>query len=126
MVLTHGNAQDTHHITIGHRDRTTTSMVSTHLRRNTHSNKYDGFKAPLVDDNKPYKSKVKQRVIPSAPGSSSAPTQNVILISEEAVPPPSPIPAMQDEGINMCAIPEEELSTDAPLAEDSGPSSTSA
>lgn len=96
---------------------------SANLRRSARANKYDGFRVTQPSDNRPRKSKVKPRVIPSAPGSSSSMAQNVAS-PEDEVPPPTPITDMQVEGIQLCAIPEEELTTEALHAVEAGPSTS--
>lgn len=44
-----------------------TQVDSTQLRRSTHANKYEGFKAPSLAERRVQKSKVKPRLIPAAP-----------------------------------------------------------
>ena len=54
-------------------------------------------------------SKVKPRLVPSIGSSSSAPN------AADDIPPPTPVSTLQDIGINRCAIPEAELTTEALL-----------
>ena len=86
-------------------------LVTTEVRRNTRSTRFDGFRVPQITDVLPTVSKVKPRVIPSAVLSSS----NVIM---DQAPPPTPLHAMQDIGIIRCAVPPQELIEVALLAPD--------
>lgn len=108
----------------GRRGKTAAPIDSANLRRNTRANKYDGFRVTHTSDSRPHKSKVKPRSTPAAPSSSSSASQN-IMQREDGAPPPTPVPDIQAEGIHLCAIPEDELTTEALMAEDT-PSSSSA
>lgn len=81
------------------------------LRRSNRNNKYDGFKVPQPSDAHRTKSKVKPRIIPSAAVGASMPSSGDD--DDAAAPPPTSIPTMQAIGMNLCAIPAEELSTSA-------------
>lgn len=97
-------------------------ITTTKLRRSTRANKYDGFHVPQPSDRRPYRSKVKPRVIPAAKASTT-----VIQGSEEeagVVPPPTPVPVMQAVGVQLCAIPEAELSAKVLNKPPDGPSSS--
>lgn len=107
----------------GRRGKTAAPIDSANLRRSTRANKYDGFKVTQSTDSRPYKSKVKARVIPAAPSSSSAPTQNILNNADE-IPPHTPIKEMQAEGMHLCVIPEEELTFEVLLNGDNGSSSS--
>lgn len=93
------------------------------LCRSNRANKYDGFRVHQSTDSHPYKSKVKARVIPSARKS-----QNTSDNPEgaEEIPPPTTIPVMQAVGVQLYAVPEDELTVDALTKEPEGPSSSSA
>jgi hypothetical protein len=92
------------------------------LRRSTRSNKYDGFHVPQPSDRRPYKSKVKPRVVPAAQYSTAA-TQDTKDDSGD-IPPSTPVPMMQEIGVQLCAIPEAKLSVEALNKPLEGPSSS--
>lgn len=94
---------------------------SIELCRSTRSNKYDGFHVPQPTDRRPYKSKVKPRVIPGAQATSA--TTQVTEDGDTAVPPPTHVPVMQVIGVQLCAVPEVELSDEALNRPLDGPSS---
>lgn len=80
------------------------------LRRSSRSNKYDGFKVHQPTDSRTHKSKVKPRVVPSALKINEA--QGETADSDE-IPPPTTISVMQAVGVQLCAVPEEELTEEA-------------
>lgn len=94
------------------------------VRRSSRANKYDGFKVPPLTDSKMRSSKVKPRVIPNV--ASSVSNSEVSLAQRaDGVPPPMPIPMIQQVGVQKCAIPPEELTAEALLADsEEGPSSS--
>lgn len=102
---------------------------TTTLRRSLRANKYDGFRVQQPTDTRSYKSKVKPRVVPTAQSSSSTHAIAPALIgptTAEAIPPPTPIPVIQAVGVQLCAIPEEELTMETLTApKETGPSSPS-
>ena len=87
------------------------------LRRSTRNNKYDGFRVNLASDTRQTKSRVKPRVIPSAlEATEDTPVDSTAAaapgVDDDApIPPPTPIPTMQPIGVNLCAVPVEELTT---------------
>lgn len=105
------------------RGKLTAPVDSANLRRSSRVNRYDGFRISQPSDNRVYTSKVKPRNTPAAPSSSTAASQNVEIQADE-IPPPTPLQEMQSEGVNLCAVPEDELTEAALLAEDNGPSSS--
>ena len=91
------------------------------LRRSARSNKYDGFKTHSVSDSRARASRVKPRCIPSAaaPSSHGVPDSS----KNDMIPPPTPVPVLQQIGISKCAIPPEEITAEVLLAEpEEGPS----
>lgn len=100
-----------------HKGKAPTPIDCSNLRRSTRNNKYDGFKIHQPTDGRQYKSKVKARMIPSALNSNT--TQNTSGNTEatEVIPPPTTIPMMQAIGVQLYAIPEEELTTDTLVKE---------
>ena len=80
------------------------------VHRSNRSNKYDGFKTYAPRDTRVASSKVRPRLMPSIGSSSNAPR------TDDAVPPPTPISTLVEIGVNRCAIPEAELTSDALLA----------
>ena len=97
-------------VTRGRRTRPAAPISTTEVRRSSRSNKFNGFKSQQVTDARPVISRVKPRLITSIGSSSSA------ADAHEAILPPTPVPVLQDIGINRCAIPAEELTEEALLA----------
>ena len=96
---------------------------SVNLRRSTRKNKYDGFKVPSLLETKNRASKVKPWVVPSA----ATPITITELCDEAKLPPPTPIPVIQQIGNVMRGISAAELSEEKLLAcKDAGPSSDAA
>ena len=92
------------------------------LRRSTRSTKYDGFRVKVHDESRPSKSKVKPRVVPTMlPRGAASDSKE----PEFELPPPTPIPTMQNIGTQLCAIPAEELNEDMLTAGEGGASSAS-
>lgn len=90
---------------------------NSNLHRSTRNNKYDGFKIHQPTDSRSFKSKVKNKEVPSAlksitPGSSAESEASEATI-ETQIPPPTPIPTMQAVGVQLCAILEDELTEEA-------------
>jgi hypothetical protein len=96
------------------------------LRRSPRSNKYQGFKQQIVSDRVERKSHVKPSCTltitpPPRPVSDSLPV-NVTPETEEEqgreaeVPPPTPMMLLQHIAVNLCGVPEEEISQEALLA----------
>ena len=87
------------------------------LRRSTRNNKYDGFRVTLTSDSRQTKSRVKPGVIPSAlEATEDTPVDSTAAAvpgvdEDDSIPPPTPIPTMQAIGVNLCAVPVEELTT---------------
>lgn len=98
-------------VTRGRRTKALAPVITTEVRRSSRTNKYNGFRVPSLADTSPTSSKVKPRMTPSA-GLSSAPDN----LSDE-IPPPTPLHIIQEIGVNRCAIPREELTDEALLAE---------
>jgi hypothetical protein len=94
---------------------------TTHVRRSSRCNKYDGFKSNNFSDTKAAKSKVKPRkthvIYVSVTKDFSAPTKvdDVRLVTTDPVGS-TPIPVLQSIGINLCGVPPEELSPKKLLA----------
>lgn len=97
-------------------------MDTTHLRRSSRCNKYDGFRVPPLTDKKIHPSKVKPRKQPSVhfAGTATAPSVNAhedgghsaqssSQVSVD-IPPPTPIATIQQIGTNWCGIPTKNLS----------------
>jgi hypothetical protein len=89
------------------------------VRRSSRSNKYDGFNHKNLSEARAFKSKVKQRAIPSVKQkilkkkkSSTA----VIIQDDPSVQTATPIPVLQAIGINLCGVPQEELTEGRLLA----------
>ena len=82
------------------------------------SKKYNGFKAPHISDTRATQSKVKPQLVPSTVQDSSAASME-LGSTQVAIPPPTPTPVMQNNGVSRCAVPPEELSEEAFLAEPS-------
>lgn len=71
--------------TLGRKGKSVIPECAISLRRSARVNKYDGFRVPPISDSKAKTSKVKPRVVPSAPAA--------IKINErtdDPVPPPTP------------------------------------
>ena len=93
---------------------------TTQLRRNTRSNRYDGFHVPQLSDIKKGVSKVKPRKTPvitrnlyaMAPSGIFA----VLDVRPESVPDPTPILVIQEIGIVRCGVPPEELNAEKLMA----------
>lgn len=96
---------------------------SVSLHRSARANKYDGFRVPPVSNTKAKASKFKAHMIPSA-----ASSVTITEISEDVeVPPPTPIPVIQQIGTVKCGIPASELTEEGLLADkEAGPSSDTA
>lgn len=95
------------------------------LQCSNRSNKYDGFRVNLHNESHSTKSKVKPRVLPSAfPSANAADDQDATIQSTE-MPPPTPIPTMQNIGTHLCAIPAGELSEEILTEGDDGLASSS-
>lgn len=94
----------------GRRSKAHAPLLSTEVRRSTRSTRYDGFRVPSLSETRTTVSKVKPRLIPSVAQSSSS--------GGTEIPPPTPIPTMQDIGVHRCAIPPQELSEAMLLSED--------
>ena len=92
------------------------------LRRSTRSTKYDGFRVKVHDESRPSKSKVKPMVVPTMLHHGAASDS---METEFELPPPTPIPTMQNIGTQLCAIPAEELTEDMLTAGEDGVTSAS-
>ena len=91
------------------------------VRRSSRSNKYDSFKIPSVSDSKAKPSKVKPRIVPSAAAQAGQAVPD--SLNEDNIPPPTPVQVLQHIGIIKCAIPPEEVTSEALMAEaEDGPS----
>lgn len=108
-----------------HKGKTPAPLDCSNLRRSTRSNKYDGFKINQPIDSRQHKSKVKNRVVPSA-GPAHAQAQTASEEMTEETPPPTTVPVLQAVGIQLCAVPEDELIVEALLKAPEGSSSSSA
>jgi hypothetical protein len=93
------------------------------LRRSPRSNKYQGFKQPITSDRVERKSHVKPSQTltitpPSRPESDRRPVNQPALTVDEDIqgsdaPPPTPITLLQHVAINLCGVPEEEITQEA-------------
>jgi hypothetical protein len=93
------------------------------LRRSPRSNKYQGFKQPITSDRVERKSHVKPShaltiTPPPGPESDRCPVNQPAVTDEEEnqdsdAPPPTPIMLLQHVAINLCGVPEEEITQEA-------------
>jgi hypothetical protein len=87
------------------------------LRRSPRNNKYQGFKQQLITDRTSRKSHVKPAktltIEPMpAPESAVIPVSNNMITrndEEDQVPPPTPVQVLQHVAVNLCGVPEEEV-----------------
>jgi hypothetical protein len=89
------------------------------LRRSPRSNKYQGFKQQLITDKQSRKSQVKPSTViniePLPPSDSNVlPVDTIISDAPRAepgdqVPPPTPVHVLQQVAVNLCGVPEEEI-----------------
>ncbi|KAK1628941.1 hypothetical protein QYE76_003256 [Lolium multiflorum] len=89
------------------------------LRRNPRINKYQGFKQQLITDKQSRKSQVKPSTViniePLPPSDSNVLPVNTINSDapraepEDQVPPPTPVQVLQQVVVNLCGVPEEEI-----------------
>lgn len=108
-------------VTRGRRPKASAPFTTTEVRRNTRTNKYNGFHINQNFDSRTVTSKVLPRIIPSM-GSSS--TVRDLGPEHNVIPPPTPIPVLQAIGTNQCVVPASELTKEALLAAPSAPTST--
>jgi hypothetical protein len=93
------------------------------LRRSPRSNKYQGFKQPIISDRVERKSHVKPShtltiTAPPRPESDRRPVnQPAVNVEEESQGTDAPLPTLimllQHIAINLCAVPEEEITQEA-------------
>jgi hypothetical protein len=89
------------------------------LRRSPRSNKYQGFKQQLITDKQSRKSQVKPSTViniePLPPSDSNVlPVNTIISDAPRAEPgdqvsPPTPVHVLQQVAVNLCGVPEEEI-----------------
>jgi hypothetical protein len=92
-----------------------TPSVTTEVRRSPRQNKYDGFKVHQTTDAKINKSKVKPRKCPLI--KPDVTDQQSKSNSTSEVLPPTPMPVLQQIGINLCGIHPSALSPQQLLAD---------
>ena len=96
-----------------HSSQSFSPLVSTQVRRSSRSNKYDGFKVPSILDVKAKKSRVKKITVPSVIDQKMDKVANLQIQEAgkgtSSTFPPTPIPVLQNIGIQRCGVPPEAL-----------------
>jgi hypothetical protein len=96
-------------------------IYTTQVRRSARCNKYDGFKPKNLSEAKAAKSKVKPRKNPlltvSVLEEEEIAKENTLALVNSSSTDATPIPVLQSIGINLCAVPPEELSPKKLLAQ---------
>jgi hypothetical protein len=100
---------------VGQKRKMDTPSVTTEVRRSPRQNKYDGFKVHQTTDAKINKSKVKPRKCPLI--KPDVTDQQSKSNSTSEVLPPTPMPVLQQIGINLCGIHPSALSPQQLLAD---------